>query len=93
MTDSATPSIVFNYKSRKEAEAALIKGKQFQDRTLSVTWCNNAQLNTQLSGKTSSHTVLVNESVEDHLMGSTILDEGEEVCVIRFNPMRDLKVN
>lgn len=37
-SDDATPSLVLNYKSRKEAEAALSKGRNFQDRLLSVTW-------------------------------------------------------
>ncbi|XP_031776825.1 RNA-binding protein 26 isoform X6 [Nasonia vitripennis] len=38
MVDDATPSIVINYKSRKEAELAMSKGRNFQDRVLSITW-------------------------------------------------------
>ncbi|KRT84819.1 RNA binding protein [Oryctes borbonicus] len=79
VTDAATPSIVLNYKTRKEAEVAIIKGKHFQDRTLSVTWCNSAQLNNQLSGRTSSRTVLVSESDEDHLIDQGIIDEGDDL--------------
>lgn len=30
MSDADTPSIVLNYKTRKEAEMALLKGKNFQ---------------------------------------------------------------
>ncbi|KAK9745392.1 PWI domain [Popillia japonica] len=79
VTDAATPSIVLNYKTRKEAEVAIIKGKHFQDRTLSVTWCNSAQLNNQLSGRSSSRTVLVSESDEDHLIDQGIIDEGDDL--------------
>jgi len=41
IVDESTPSIILNYKSRKEAEVAMLKGRTFQDRLLSVTWCNN----------------------------------------------------
>ncbi|KAF5283114.1 hypothetical protein FQA39_LY17421 [Lamprigera yunnana] len=74
VSDPVTPSIVFNYKTRKDAETALLKGKNFQDRTLTITWSNNSQLNNQLSGRTSTRTVLVSESEEDHLIDSSLLD-------------------
>lgn len=54
----------------------------FQDRTLSVTWCNNTQLNNQLSGRSSSHTVLVNESEEDHLIDQSLLEGEDEVLYL-----------
>lgn len=38
-SDPSTPHVILNYRSRKEAEQALTRGKHFQDRTLSVTWC------------------------------------------------------
>lgn len=41
IVDESTPSIILNYKSRKEAEVAMLKGRTFQDRLLSITWCNN----------------------------------------------------
>ncbi|PNF30064.1 hypothetical protein B7P43_G05352 [Cryptotermes secundus] len=41
IVDESTPSIILNYKSRKEAEVAMVKGRTFQDRLLSITWCNN----------------------------------------------------
>uniref|UniRef100_T1IBN0 C3H1-type domain-containing protein n=1 Tax=Rhodnius prolixus TaxID=13249 RepID=T1IBN0_RHOPR len=47
ISDDATPSLVLNYKSRKEAEQAITKGKNFHDRVLSVTWAthnNNIRL-------------------------------------------------
>lgn len=53
ITDPSTPSIALNYRSRKEAEVALLKGKHFQDRTLSITWCTEAQLS---SAQRSPHT-------------------------------------
>ncbi|KAK4878106.1 hypothetical protein RN001_010612 [Aquatica leii] len=74
ISDSVTPSIVLNYKARKDAENALLKGKNFQDRTLSITWSNNSQLNNPLSGRTSTRTVLVSESDEDHLIDSSLLE-------------------
>ncbi|KAK5638531.1 hypothetical protein RI129_012826 [Pyrocoelia pectoralis] len=74
VSDPVTPSIVFNYKTRKDAETALLKGKNFQDRTLTITWCNNSQLNNQLSGRTSTRTVLVSESDEDHTIDSNVVE-------------------
>ncbi|XP_034233762.1 zinc finger protein swm isoform X2 [Thrips palmi] len=37
-SDDAIPSLVLNYKSRKEAELAMTKGRNFGDRLLSITW-------------------------------------------------------
>lgn len=53
ITDPSTPSIALNYRIRKEAEVALLKGKHFQDRTLSITWCTEAQLS---AAQRSPHT-------------------------------------
>ncbi|KAK0077937.1 hypothetical protein PV325_003260 [Microctonus aethiopoides] len=44
IVDDATPSIVINFKSRKEAEVAMVKGRTFQDRLLSVTWVSGHHL-------------------------------------------------
>ncbi|XP_034934602.1 RNA-binding protein 26-like isoform X2 [Chelonus insularis] len=44
IVDDATPSIVLNFKSRKEAEVAMAKGRTFQDRLLSVTWVSSHHL-------------------------------------------------
>ncbi|KAH0549780.1 hypothetical protein KQX54_014023 [Cotesia glomerata] len=44
LVDDATPSIVLNFKSRKEAEIAMLKGRTFQDRLLSVTWISTHHL-------------------------------------------------
>lgn len=44
IVDDATPSIVIIFKSRKEAEVALIKGRTFQDRLLSITWVSGHHL-------------------------------------------------
>ncbi|XP_077293193.1 zinc finger protein swm isoform X2 [Arctopsyche grandis] len=37
-TDPTTPSLWLQFKSRKVAEQAATKGRQFNDRTLTVTW-------------------------------------------------------
>lgn len=60
--------MVVNFKSRKEAEAAYIKGRTFQDRLLSVNWISghhlhhaggNTGINTsmQLSSRTEQPSV------------------------------------
>ncbi|XP_065343742.1 RNA-binding protein 26 isoform X3 [Cloeon dipterum] len=36
--DHQTPSLEVSFRTRKDAEVALIQGKHFKDRTLSVTW-------------------------------------------------------
>nr|XP_018908059.1 PREDICTED: RNA-binding protein 26-like [Bemisia tabaci] len=40
ISDPTTPSIIVSYKTRKEAEIALVKGKMFKDRKLSIMWYN-----------------------------------------------------
>lgn len=57
MVDDATPSIVINFKSRKEAEVALIKGRTFQDRLLSVTWVTGHHLHRGGGGGNASSNV------------------------------------
>ncbi|KAG8225803.1 hypothetical protein J437_LFUL005610, partial [Ladona fulva] len=37
-SDESTPSLVIKYRTRKEAEVALLQGRVFQDRLLSLTW-------------------------------------------------------
>ncbi|XP_019773484.1 zinc finger protein swm isoform X2 [Dendroctonus ponderosae] len=79
--DSSLPSITLNYKTRIEAESALLKGKHFQDRTLSITWQSGPpnRLQTQKSGGPAAKTVLLSESEEDHLIDQNILEGDEEV--------------
>ncbi|XP_059487919.1 RNA-binding protein 26 isoform X2 [Neocloeon triangulifer] len=36
--DHQTPALELTFRTRKDAEVALVQGKQFKDRTLSVTW-------------------------------------------------------
>ncbi|KAJ8916686.1 hypothetical protein NQ315_000331 [Exocentrus adspersus] len=79
IVDSSLPSITLNYKTRKEAEIALLKGKNFQDRTLSITWSNNKQLNRQRSGGSSTRTVLLSETEEDQLIDQSLLEGDEEL--------------
>ncbi|KYB27068.1 hypothetical protein TcasGA2_TC033396 [Tribolium castaneum] len=54
---------------------ALLKGKHFQDRTLSITWCSGVSLNNQ--SRPATRTVLMSESEEDRLIEQS-LPEGEE---------------
>lgn len=54
IVDDATPSIVLNYKSRKEAELAMSKGRNFQDRTLSITWVSSHHLHRGKGGSMST---------------------------------------
>ena len=53
--DDATPSIVLNYKSRKEAEVAMLKGRTFQDRLLSITWVSEHHLHRGAGGNMSAN--------------------------------------
>lgn len=41
ISDTIIPALVIKYEVRKDAETAMIKGKLFQDRRLSVTWYNS----------------------------------------------------
>ncbi|CAH0548606.1 unnamed protein product [Brassicogethes aeneus] len=77
VTDNALPSITLNYKTRKEAEMALLKGKNFQDRTLSITWSQAMPM--QRATRSTSRTVLMSESEEDQLMDQSLLDGDEEL--------------
>ncbi|XP_057656731.1 zinc finger protein swm isoform X4 [Diorhabda carinulata] len=77
--DSSLPSITLNYKTRKDAEMALLKGKNFQDRTLSITWSSNKQLTRQKSSGSITRTVLLSETDEDQLIDSSLLDGEEEL--------------
>lgn len=81
VTDLTLPSITLNYKNRKEAEIALIKGKHFQDRTLSITWCTNKQFNKQLSNTSNSKKVLISESEEEQLIDQNFLDGDDDVVI------------
>ncbi|XP_056638480.1 zinc finger protein swm isoform X1 [Diorhabda sublineata] len=77
--DSSLPSITLNYKTRKDAEMALLKGKNFQDRTLSITWSSNKQLTRQKSSGSITRKVLLSETDEDQLIDSSLLDGEEEL--------------
>ncbi|XP_023311914.1 zinc finger protein swm isoform X3 [Anoplophora glabripennis] len=78
VVDASLPSLTLNYKTRKEAEMALLKGKNFQDRTLSITW-SNKQLSRQRSGGSSTRTVLMSETEEDQLIDQSLLEGDEEL--------------
>ncbi|KAJ8982216.1 hypothetical protein NQ317_013518 [Molorchus minor] len=79
VVDASLPSITLNYKTRKEAEMALLKGKNFQDRTLSITWSTAKQLNRQRSGGSSARTVLLSETDEDQLIDQSLLEGDDEL--------------
>jgi RNA-binding protein 26 len=40
--DEATPSIILKFKTRRSAEAAMATGKNYKDRTLSLSWYSQA---------------------------------------------------
>ncbi|XP_050499905.1 RNA-binding protein 26 isoform X2 [Diabrotica virgifera virgifera] len=79
--DSSLPSITLNYKTRKDAEMALLKGKHFQDRTLSITWSNNKQLHRQRSSSstTTTKTVMLSDVDEDQLIDSSLLEGDDDL--------------
>lgn len=64
IVDDATPSIVINFKSRKEAEVALVKGRTFQDRLLSITWVSSHHLHRGGAGSNSSTSVQLSSRSE-----------------------------
>ncbi|KAG7214031.1 hypothetical protein KM043_001398 [Ampulex compressa] len=90
IVDDATPSIVINFKSRKEAEVALVKGRTFQDRLLSITWVSghhlhrggggsNANSSAQLSSRSEQAPTAADEEID--LEGAAMalfLEENEE---------------
>lgn len=64
IVDDATPSIVINFKSRKEAEVALVKGRTFQDRLLSITWVSGHHLHRGGTGTNSSASIQLSSRSE-----------------------------
>ncbi|XP_020299907.1 RNA-binding protein 26 isoform X2 [Pseudomyrmex gracilis] len=64
IVDDATPSIVITFKSRKEAEVALVKGRTFQDRLLSITWVSGHHLHRGGSGSNSNASVQLSSRSE-----------------------------
>ncbi|XP_017877205.1 RNA-binding protein 26 [Ceratina calcarata] len=64
IVDDATPSIVINYKSRKEAEVALVKGRTFQDRLLSITWVSGHHLHRGGAGSNTNSSVQLSSRSE-----------------------------
>ncbi|KAK7869794.1 hypothetical protein R5R35_008321 [Gryllus longicercus] len=90
VADDSTPSIILNYKSRKEAELAMVKGRTFQDRLLSVTWCNPQSNRNVRGGHSLMSTVHVHHGMSHRsviMVGSNrdgseeLMEEGEEVLV------------
>ncbi|XP_044763327.1 zinc finger protein swm [Coccinella septempunctata] len=77
ITDPTLPSVTFNFKNRKDAEAALLKGKHFQDRTLSITWCSNVQHNNTMNNNLARK-VVMSETEEEQLIDQSILEGDEE---------------
>lgn len=64
IVDDATPSIVINFKSRKEAEVALVKGRTFQDRLLSITWVSGHHLHRGGGGSNTNASVQLSSRSE-----------------------------
>ncbi|XP_012539227.1 RNA-binding protein 26 isoform X1 [Monomorium pharaonis] len=89
IVDDATPSIVINFKSRKEAEVALVKGRTFQDRLLSITWVSghhlhrggagtNSSTSIQLSSRSEQNASAVDEDIDLEGTEALLLEENEE---------------
>ncbi|XP_066991429.2 RNA-binding protein 26 isoform X2 [Anabrus simplex] len=87
VADDSTPSIVLNYKSRKEAELAMLKGRTFQDRLLSVTWCSNQSARNVRGGHSLMSTVHLHHGIAHRSVimvganrdgGEELLEDGEE---------------
>ncbi|KAL0099310.1 hypothetical protein PUN28_020108 [Cardiocondyla obscurior] len=89
IVDDATPSIVINFKSRKEAEVALVKGRTFQDRLLSITWVSghhlhrggagtNSNASIQLSSRSEQTAATTDEDIDLEGTEAILLEENEE---------------
>ncbi|XP_018398340.1 PREDICTED: RNA-binding protein 26 isoform X1 [Cyphomyrmex costatus] len=88
IVDDATPSIVINFKSRKEAEVALVKGRTFQDRLLSITWVSghhlhrggatNSSASIQLSSRSEQTAPTADEDIDLEGTEALLLEENEE---------------
>lgn len=55
---------MINFKSRKEAEVALVKGRTFQDRLLSITWVSGHHLHRGGAGSNSNASVQLSSRSE-----------------------------
>lgn len=89
IVDDATPSIVINFKSRKEAEVALMKGRTFQDRVLSITWvsghhlhrggaASNSSTSIQLSSRSEQTAAIIDEDIDmEGTVEALLLEENE----------------
>uniref|UniRef100_A0A0A9VWI2 RNA-binding protein 26 n=2 Tax=Lygus hesperus TaxID=30085 RepID=A0A0A9VWI2_LYGHE len=79
ISDDATPSLVLNYKSRKEAENAINNARNFHDRLLSVTWATS-NMNIR-GGVVTKPPTPVQRSVmvmDDDEIGEEILEEVDD---------------
>ncbi|XP_014210794.1 RNA-binding protein 26 isoform X2 [Copidosoma floridanum] len=83
IVDDATPSIVINYKSRKEAELAMSKGRNFQDRVLSITWVSGHHLH--------RGTVSTSSTVGTNLTSSSTNQRTEQLQPIMTDEEIDLE--
>lgn len=70
--DETTPALELNFKTRKEAEAAMKSGRNFQDRLLSVTWYSTGQGLSMRNNMMRPMLVMTNEGV------GNLLDDQEE---------------
>ncbi|BES87843.1 RRM [Nesidiocoris tenuis] len=79
ISDDATPSLVLNFKFRKDAENAINKGRNFSDRLLSVTWATS-NMNIR-KGVVTKPPTPVQRSVmvmEDDELGEELLDDVDD---------------
>jgi len=83
--DEATPALVIQFKTRKDAETAMAKGRNFQDRLMSVTWFSSAQ-NMGMRGPGMRSVILLNDNVADLLSEH---DDEEEALRINLDQNED----
>jgi len=82
--DEATPALVIQFKTRKDAETAMAKGRNFQDRLLSVTWFSSAQ---NMGMRSSRSVILLNDSSMSDLLSEH--DDEEEALRINLDQNED----
>lgn len=75
---------MINFKSRKEAEVALIKGRTFQDRLLSITWVSSHHLHRGGTGSNSNASVQLSSRSEQTVVTDEEIDLEVSIKVVRI---------
>ncbi|XP_054279782.1 RNA-binding protein 26-like isoform X2 [Macrosteles quadrilineatus] len=83
--DEATPALVIQFKTRKDAETAMAKGRNFQDRLLSVTWFNSAP---NMGMRNSRSVILLNDTSMSDLLSEH--EDEDEALRLSIDQNEDL---